>query len=32
MKQLKNMHAEAKKTYNATFDTIKDNDRILKSV
>lgn len=26
------MHAEAKKTYYATFDTMKDNDRILKSV
>ena len=26
------MHAQAKKTYCATFDTIKDNGRILRSV
>jgi seryl-tRNA synthetase len=32
LQELKNLHAETKKTYNATFDALKDNDRIFKSI
>ena len=32
LKEIKNLHAETKKTYTATIDTIKDKDRIFKSI
>lgn len=32
IKEIQNLHAETKKTYTATFDTLKDNDRIFRSI
>lgn len=29
---MRNLHAETKKTYCATFDVLKDNDRVFRSI
>lgn len=32
LQEIRNLHAETKKTYSATFDAMKDNERIFKSI